>query len=109
MSVTPPPRYTQCSMKLTNLKQLPVSPPEYTAVILPSVENPPGFVTPQVQTEISTNYLGNDCNLLAEAEQWWYVMSKRPLDYTKYGRRRYTLHKLLHSRAKVRENVNRIF
>ena len=30
--------------------------------------------------------------------QWWYVMSKRPFDYTKHGRRRYTLHKLLHSR-----------
>ena len=25
-------------------------------------------------------------------------MSKRPFDYTKYDRRRYTLHKLLHSR-----------
>ena len=62
MSATPPPRYTQCSAKL------PVSPPEYAAVILPSVGNPPGFVTPQVQTEISTNYLGNDCNLPAETE-----------------------------------------
>ena len=30
--------------------------------------------------------------------QWWHVMVKRPFDYTKYDWRRYTLHKLLHSR-----------
>ncbi len=34
--------------------------------------------------------------------QWWYVMSKRPFDYTKHGRRRYTLHKLLHSRKSTK-------
>ena len=56
-------------------------------------------MTPKTREKVKVSFAVVDhCKTDLKLHHWWYVMSKRPFDYTKYGRRRYTLHKLLHSR-----------